>query len=80
MTEADVRDLLGRLVRDGLEDWIVDQPWQAVPGGWTVTTDLQDWQFRIKVVATGLQITASVPGSTSTAWVVTARGKVTEGR
>jgi hypothetical protein len=76
VSEDDARDLLGRLASDGLEDWIVDQPWQAVPGGWTVTTDLQDWQFWIEVVATGFQITASVPGSDPTVWVVTAMGKV----
>jgi hypothetical protein len=55
-TEADVRVLL----RDcggfgGLEAWIAGRRWKAAPGGWTVTGELQGWQFQIDVVAGGLR-------------------------
>ena len=74
MTEADARALL----RDcggfgGLEAWIAGRRWRAVPGGWTVTGELQGWQFRVEVVTGNLQISAGVPGSGDPAvWVVTA--------
>ena len=46
--------------------------WKAVPSGWTVTGELQGWQFRIEVVAVGLRISASAPGGGDPAvWVVT---------
>jgi hypothetical protein len=43
-TEADARVLL----RDcggfgGLEAWTAGQRWKAVPGGWTVSGELQGW-------------------------------------
>jgi hypothetical protein len=63
MTETDARDLL----RDwpgvgGLEAWIAGRRWRAVPGGWTVTGELQGWHFRIDVIPVGLRISASAPG------------------
>jgi hypothetical protein len=39
-----------------------------VPGGWTVTGELQGWQFRLEVLATGLQISASAPGGDPAVW------------
>jgi hypothetical protein len=73
MTEAEARVLL----RDcggvgGMEAWIADRRWKAVPGGWGVTDELQGWQFRIDVVAGGLRISASAPGgSVPAVWIVT---------
>jgi hypothetical protein len=43
-----------------------------VPGGWTVTGELQGWQFRLAVTAGDLRISASTPGDSDPAvWVVT---------
>ena len=73
MTEADARILL----RDwpgvgGLEAWIAGRRWKTMPGGWTVTGELQGWQFRINVVEGGLQVSASAPGGGDPAvWIVT---------
>jgi hypothetical protein len=63
MTEADARALL----RDcggfgGLEAWIAGRRWKTAPGGWTVTGELQGWQFRLDVISAGLRISASAPG------------------
>lgn len=42
-----------------------------MPGGWTVTGELQGWQFRINVVESGLQVIASAPGGGDPAvWIV----------
>jgi len=43
-----------------------------VPSGWTVTGELQGWQFRVDVIAAaGLRFAASAPGDDLTVWVVT---------
>jgi hypothetical protein len=78
MTEADVRVLL----RDcdgvgGIEAWIAGRHWKAAPDGWTVSDELQGWQFQVDVVAAGLRITASASGGAPAVWVVTASGRVT---
>ena len=80
MTENDARDLLWRFASDALEEWIAEQPWQAVPDGWTVAGELQGWQVRIEVVAAGLRVSAGAPDSLDpVVWVVTTTGKVTWG-
>jgi hypothetical protein len=38
-----------------LEAWIASRRWNTAPGGWTVTDELQGWQFRLDVVAAGLR-------------------------
>ena len=73
MTQDEARQLL----RDcggfgGLEAWIAGRRWKTAPGGWTVTGELQGWQFRLDVVAAGLRVSASVPGGGDPAvWVIT---------
>jgi hypothetical protein len=43
-----------------------------VPGGWTVTGELQGWQFWLDVIPAGLRVSASAPGGGDPAgWVVT---------
>ncbi|MFC7478597.1 hypothetical protein ACFQS7_30050 [Dankookia sp. GCM10030260] len=72
MTEADARHLLWRWPDDdGLEGWIAEQPWEATPSGWTVTGELQGWQFRIEAVPGGLQIRADQLGTPPAVWVIT---------
>jgi hypothetical protein len=46
-------------------------PRSAAPDGWTVTGELQGWQFQVDVVGTGLRITASAAGGDPAVWVVT---------
>ena len=49
-----------------------------MPGGWTVTGELQGWQFRVDVVAGGLRVSANAPGGGDPAvWVIAAAGNVT---
>jgi hypothetical protein len=73
MIEAEARVLL----RDwpgvgGIEAWIAGRRWKAVPGGWTVTGELEGWQFRIDVIAGGLRLTAGTPeGGKPAVWIVT---------
>jgi hypothetical protein len=72
MTEAEARELLRRCDGiGGLEAWIAGRRWRAVPDGWTVTGELQGWQFRIEVIVGGLRISASASGSAPAVWVVT---------
>jgi len=72
MTEVELRDLL----RDcggfgGLEAWIAGRRWDTAPSGWTVSGELQGWQFRIDVILAGLRISASALGGGDPAvWVV----------
>src|SRR4051812_23560288 len=52
MTEADARVLLHNWPSvGGLEAWIAGRRWKAVPGGWTVSGELEGWQFRVGVIA-----------------------------
>jgi hypothetical protein len=77
MTEADARVLLHDCDgAGGLEAWIAGRRWKPAPGGWTVSGELQGWQFQVEVVAAGLRITASAVGGAPAVWVVTASGKV----
>jgi hypothetical protein len=74
VTEAEARDLL----RDcdglgGIEAWMAGRRWQAVPGGWTVTGELQGWHFRIEVAGEELRVSASMPGALPAVWTVSAR-------
>jgi hypothetical protein len=44
----------------------------TAPGGWIVTGELQGWQFRLDVTASGLRINTSAPGGGDPAvWIVT---------
>jgi hypothetical protein len=62
MTEAEARDLLHDCGGfGGLKAWIAGRRWKAAPSGWTVTGELQGWQFRIDVIPAGLRISASTP-------------------
>ena len=55
-----------------VEDWIAEQPWQAAPGGRTLSN--AGWTFRLDVVHGALRITASSPGLAGLeSWMVTAR-------
>lgn len=58
-------------LEDGFEAWIAGRRWKAAPGGWTITGEMQGWQFRIAVIAGGLRVNASAPGGDPAVWVVT---------
>lgn len=74
LTEAQARAALRAFVGVGeIEPWIASQPWQAVPGGWTVTGDLQGWRFRLAIVAGGLRVSASMGKGEPATWTVPAR-------
>ena len=71
MTEAKARELLRQCGGvGGLEAWIAGRRWRAVPGGWTVTGELQGWSFQLEPVAGGLRIAAGAPGGAPAVWVV----------
>ncbi len=73
MTEAEARDLLQRCDgAGGLEAWMARQPWQAMPGGWTVKPDRQGWRFTLEPVPEGLRVTAAMPGTVQPAvwWTI----------
>jgi hypothetical protein len=58
----------------GLERWIAEQRWEAVPGGWRVRERFQGWRFRLEPVAGGLRVVMSVRGGEPAVWVVPGQG------
>jgi hypothetical protein len=62
LTEAEARAALAAFDGPGgLEPWIADQRWEAVPGGWRVRERFQDWHFRVEPVAGGVSLVRSLP-------------------
>jgi hypothetical protein len=73
MTKVEARTLLRQCDSVGrLEAWIADQPWEAVPGGWALVQDLQEWRFRVEPVPGGLRISAGMPGALPAVWTIPA--------
>ena len=74
MTEDRARVVLAAFDSfDGLEAWIAEQPWLAVPGGWVVPEPRHGWRFRVQVVPGGIRVSAFEGGAEPAAWVVPAR-------
>jgi hypothetical protein len=56
VTEAEVRAALRAFVGvgvGGIERWVAEQRWEAVPGGWRVRERFDGWRFRVEPVAGG---------------------------
>jgi hypothetical protein len=54
-----------------LKAWIAGRRWKTAPGGWTVTGELQGWQFQLDFIPAS-RISASAPdGGDPAVWVVT---------
>lgn len=75
MTEEEARAALRRFVAvGGIEPWIAEQPWRAVPTGWTVEGGLHGRRFRLEPVpGRGLRVVMSVRGGEPADWIVPAR-------
>jgi hypothetical protein len=73
VTEKEARALLSDCDSlGGLERWIVEQPWIAVPGGWHVGPQRGGWRFEIRQVPGGLQLRANASGGGQPmVWTVT---------
>lgn len=76
MTETEARDLLRYCDgQGGLEAWIAGRRWKTVPGGWSVTGELQGCRFQLELGGTGLWISTAASGGCAPAtWVVEALG------
>jgi hypothetical protein len=73
MTEAEARAALRAFVAaGGVERWIADQRWEAVPGGWRVRERFQGWHFRVEPVAGGVNVVMSARGGEPVVWFVPA--------
>ena len=74
MTEAEAEARAALAAWDGvggLEAWIAEQPWEAMPDGWRVKTRLQGWSFELQPNGNGLRIIASPGVGTAPAvWVI----------
>ena len=46
---------------DRLEPRIAEQPWMAVPGGWSVAGELQGWRYRLDGMPGGVRVIAPTP-------------------
>ena len=56
----------------GLERWIAEQRWEAIPGGWRVRGRFAGWRFRLESVAGGLRVVMSARRGEPAVWVVPA--------
>jgi hypothetical protein len=75
VTEDQARAALRAFVAvGGLERWIVDQRWEAVPGGWRVRERFQGWRFRVEPVAGGVNVVMSARGGEPAVWFVRGGG------
>ena len=73
MTEEQARAALAAFVAvGGLERWIAEQRWNAVPGGWVVPEGFQGWRFRLEPVAGGVRVTGCLRKGGSAVWIVPA--------
>ena len=73
MTEAEARAALAAFDSvGGLERWIAEQRWEAVPGGWRVRERFDGWRFRVEPVAGGLNVVMSARGGEPARWLVPA--------
>jgi hypothetical protein len=73
MTEAEVRAALRTFVAAGeIEQWIAEQWWEAVPGGWRVRAQLQAWRFRLEPVRGGVRVTVCGTGGQPADWIIPA--------
>ena len=74
MTEAEARAALTAFDGvGGLERWIADQRWEAIPGGWRVRERYQSWYFRLEPVAGGVRVVMSARGGEPAVWFVPRR-------
>jgi hypothetical protein len=70
MTEAEARAALRAFEAVGeIEQWIAEQPWEAVAGGWRVPVSLKGWRFRLEPVASGVRVVMSAAGGEPAAWI-----------
>ena len=73
MTEAEARAALRAFVGvGGIERWIAQQSWEAVPGGWTVPGEFYGLRFRVALVPDGVRVTASKDTGRPAVWTVPA--------
>ena len=72
LTEAEARAALAAFDAIGeIEQWIAEQWWEAIPGGWRVRGQLHGrWRFRIEPVPGGLRVIISGIGGAPADWVV----------
>ena len=73
MTEAEARAALAAFDGlGGLERWIADQRWEAVPGGWRVRERFQGWYFRVEPAPGEVRVVASAGRGEPAVWFVPA--------
>ena len=75
MTEAEARAALRAFdAVGGLERWIADQRWEAVPGGWRVRERFAGWHFRVEPAPGGVRVVASAGKGEPAVWFVPGAG------
>jgi len=74
VTEAEARAALAAFDAIGeAEQWIAEQWWEAIPGGWRVRGQLQSWRFLLEPVPGGVRVFMRALGEAPADWVVPAR-------
>jgi hypothetical protein len=59
-----------------VEQWIADQWWDAIPGGWEVRGQFHRWTFQLAPVPAGVRVLMSAAGEQRADWIVpTARSR-----
>jgi hypothetical protein len=73
VTEAEARAALHAFDAMGeIEQWIAEQPWEAIPGGWRVRERFQGWRFRVEPAPGGVRVVMSARGGSPAEWTVPA--------
>jgi hypothetical protein len=57
-----------------VEQWIAEQRWESIPGGWRVRGQFHDrWRFLLEPVPGGLRVIMCGTGGQPADWIVPAR-------
>ena len=74
VTEAEARAVLRTFeAMADVEQWIAEQPWELIPGGWRVRGRFHGrWRFRLEPVPDGVRIVMCGVGGAPAEWTVPA--------
>jgi hypothetical protein len=71
LTEVQARAALRAFQAVGdIEQWIAEQWWERLAGGWRVRGQFQRWSFEVLPVRGGVRVVMGTPGERLADWIV----------